>query len=286
MRQVHGLSEDGETIVLRRFSGGVACDPGRGDDRLKRMLVVDVETTGLDPKTDRVIEFAAADVSCTEDGRVTQHHGTYSWLQDPGRPIPPEVTAITGITDADVAGQAIPVQAEELLADADFVVSHNASFDHPFCRKRWPDTVDQKVWACSWRQVEWERWGFGVHKQDILARFHGFFYDAHRAEIDVEALVKLLQMRPEPEADRYLSQLQSYVREGSYRLLAVGTPYSAKDELKQRGYSWDSERRVWWTTVRTSEFDDTRQWLEDLYERYGCRSKPVIQKIDPRQQWA
>lgn len=286
MHQVHGLSEDGKTIVLHRFDGGVCCDEARPDDEAKRMLVVDVETTGLSPEADRIIEFAAAEVRCTDDGRVIQHLGTHSWLQDPGCPIPDEITEITGIRQEDVLGKRIPARAEELLADADFIVSHNASFDWPFCRRRWPDAIDGKVWACSYRQVEWGQWGFAVQKQEILARFHGFFYDAHRAEIDVEALVKLLQMQPEPQAPRYLAQLLRSMADVHYRLLAVGTPYPAKDELKRRGYSWDNERRVWWTTACSSELEEQQGWLEDLYGRYGCRSNPVIQKIDPTQQWA
>lgn len=286
MRQVHGLSDDGKTIVLQHFDGGVECDEKREGDEPKRLLVVDVETTGLAARSDRIIEFAAAELLYTDDGRVVKHSGTYSWLDDPGRPISDEITAITGITDADVSGKSIPARAEELMHDADVIVSHNASFDWPFCRKRWPDAVDGKVWVCSWRQIDWAAWGFPVQKQELLARFHGFFYDAHRAEIDVEALVKLLQMRPEPEAPRYLAQLLHYLKDTRYRLVAIGTPYDSKDELKQRGYSWDSEQRAWWTTSRASQMEEEQEWLEDLYARYGSRGRPLIQKIDPQQQWA
>jgi DNA polymerase-3 subunit epsilon len=286
MRQVHGLSRDGKTIVLWHFDGGVECDSMQEGDAPKRLLVVDVETTGLDAKVDRMIEFAAAELLYTDDGRIVKHVGTYSWLEDPKLPIPEEITAITGITDADVRGKSIPARAEELLHDADMIVSHNASFDWPFCRRRWQEAVDEKVWACSLRQIDWKAWDFPVHKQELLTRFHGFFYDAHRAEIDVEALVKLLQMRPEPQAPRYLAQLLHYLEDTRYRFVAVGTPYEAKDELKQRGYSWDPERRAWWTTSQASRMEAEQEWLEDLYARYRSRGRPFIQKIDPRQQWA
>ena len=286
MRQVCGLSEDGMTIVLRHFIGGVGCDEMRGGDAPKRLLVVDVETTGLDAEADRIIEFAAAELLFTGDGRIVKHLGTHGWLEDPGRPIPDEVTAITGIADADVHGRTIPARAEELVHDADLIVSHNASFDWPFCRRKWPDAIDEKVWACSLRQIDWAGWGFPAQKQELLARFHGYFYDAHRAEIDVEALVKLLQMQPELHAPRYLAQLVAYTKDTRYRLVAVGTPFAAKDELKQHGYSWDPERRAWWSTASESEMPVEQGWLQDLYGRYRCSRSPVIQKIDPRQQWA
>ena len=39
------------------------------------------------------------------DGRIFEIHEAFQKLRDPGRPIPPEITAITGITDEMVAGQ-------------------------------------------------------------------------------------------------------------------------------------------------------------------------------------
>ena len=286
MRQVHGLSEDGSTITLHHFGGGVQCDPMTAGEPTKTLLVVDVETTGLDPKTDVMIEFAAAELRYTDDGRIVQHVDTYSWLEDPGRPLPPEITEITGLRDDDLNGKQIPARAEELIADADLIVSHNAAFDWAFARQRWPDAVDEKVWGCSFKQIDWSGLGFPAAKQELLTRFHGFFYDAHRAETDVEALVKLLQMRPERDAPTYLKQLLDYLKDTRYRVLAVGTPYAAKDELKQRGYHWDGERRVWWTTARKAEAEAEKQWLGELYQAHRCRAMPLFQKIDPRQQWA
>ena len=286
MRQVHGLSEDGKTITLRHFDGGVQCEPAQQNDVPRNLLVVDVETTGLDAKVDTMIEFAAAQLHYTKDGRITQHFGTHSWLEDPGRPLPPEITEITGLRDEDLKGKRISPRAEELLEDADLIVSHNAAFDWAFTRKRWPDAVDEKVWGCSFKQIDWIGLGFPAAKQELLTRFHGFFYDAHRADTDVEALIRLLQMRPERDAPCYLKQLLDYLEDTRYRVLAVGTPYAAKDELKQRGYHWDGERRVWWTTARKAEAEVEKQWLGELYREYRCQSSPVFQKIDPRQQWA
>lgn len=286
MRQAYGLSEDGSRIILERFTGGVRCGHPHPTDEPLKLLVVDVETTGLDPEHEHIIEFAAADLLYTDDGRIIGHTATHNWMNDPGDPIPDHITEITGITDEDVEGQRIPDLAEQLLADADLIISHNAAFDWSFCRKRWPDAVDGKVWACSLRQIDWNGWGFPVAKQEMLARFHGFFYEGHRASIDVEALVKLLQLRPQEFAPTYLAQILQYARESRYRVLAVGTPFEAKDELKQRGYNWDGERRVWWTITRQTDKQNEADWLGELYARYGCRRDPVFQKIDPTQQWA
>jgi DNA polymerase-3 subunit epsilon len=62
-----------------------------------RIIVVDVETTGLDPQQDRIVELCVQ--YALDDGApaVTQRF-------DPGIPIPPEATAIHKISDSDVTG--------------------------------------------------------------------------------------------------------------------------------------------------------------------------------------
>lgn len=68
---------------------------------LDRPLVFfDLETTGLNPKHDRIIELAL--IKVTPQGDVLERVRRFN----PGIPIPPEATAVHGITDADVAGEA------------------------------------------------------------------------------------------------------------------------------------------------------------------------------------
>ncbi len=96
------------------------------------LLAVDTETTGFDVgKGERVVEVAYVRIA---DGRIA---GEWSSFVHPGKPIPPEVTRIHGITDAMVAGA--PPLAEvgralrEACADLPLVF-HNAPFDLPFLR--------------------------------------------------------------------------------------------------------------------------------------------------------
>jgi DNA polymerase-3 subunit epsilon len=91
--------------------------------------VLDVETTGLDPKVDRVVEFACLRVSA---GTVLER---FASLVDPERAIPGRASDVHGIFDRDVAGA--PTLAElaprirALTRDA-VVVAHNARFDASF----------------------------------------------------------------------------------------------------------------------------------------------------------
>jgi DNA polymerase-3 subunit epsilon len=92
-------------------------------------VVVDLETTGLSPGVDRITEIGAVKV---RGGEVL---GELQTLVHPGRPIPPAVTAVTGIDDRLVRG-APPVEAVlptwlEFARDA-VLVAHNARFDTSF----------------------------------------------------------------------------------------------------------------------------------------------------------
>ena len=57
-------------------------------------IVLDTETTGLNPARDKVLEIGAARI---EQGRVVE---TFETLIDTGVPIPERITELTGITDA------------------------------------------------------------------------------------------------------------------------------------------------------------------------------------------
>ena len=64
---------------------------------LRNYVIVDLETTGLRPADDRIIEVGAIRVMEGEEVQV------YNRLVYPGRPIPPVITEIVGITDDMVA---------------------------------------------------------------------------------------------------------------------------------------------------------------------------------------
>lgn len=93
--------------------------------------VIDLETTGGDRATDMITEVAAVKV------RGGESLGTFQTLVNPGRAIPPNITVLTGLTDALVGPapriEAILPSLLEFLGDA-VLVAHNARFDVGFIR--------------------------------------------------------------------------------------------------------------------------------------------------------
>jgi ATP-dependent DNA helicase DinG len=98
----------------------------------KTYVSLDLETTGLDPMRDAIIEIGALRF----DGDEVLE--TFSTFVNPGRKIPPFVTELTGITNADVEGAPGGRQATYRLAEfvgRDPVVGHNIGFDLAFLRQ-------------------------------------------------------------------------------------------------------------------------------------------------------
>lgn len=95
-----------------------------------RELVFDTETTGLDPKEDRIFEIGIVE---TENRLPTGR--TRYYLLDPQRPLSEASTRITGFTDQDVAGKPKLADVIDDILDfigTDILVAHNASFDMGF----------------------------------------------------------------------------------------------------------------------------------------------------------
>ena len=96
-----------------------------------RQLVLDTETTGLDPATgDRVIEIAAIElVNLMPTGTV------YHTLLDPERDVPPEATKVHGFTAEMLRGKPKFAEIVEdfvgFLGDSE-IIAHNAPFDFGF----------------------------------------------------------------------------------------------------------------------------------------------------------
>jgi DNA polymerase III subunit epsilon len=258
--------------VLRRLQPTMQFGPAAAGARLQTVVLLDTETTGLEPAKNAIIELALVRVQVDMAwGVPVGAVQVYDGLQDPGRPIPPEVVELTGIQDADVAGKQLDeVRIAELLQGADWVIAHNAGFDRPFCEARLPQ-YRHLQWACSVSDMNWKAEGRSSAKLEQLALAQGWFYDAHRAEMDCHALLAVLAQPLPKKPGTGLMHLLTQAARPSYRLYATSAPFDAKDTLKARGYRWNAEARVWFCALVGDEALQAEcEWLqEQVYQRRG-----------------
>jgi DNA polymerase-3 subunit epsilon len=173
----------------------------------KRPIVFfDLETTGVDVVKDRIVEISLLKVY--PNGKEESH----TFLVNPGRPIPPETTAIHGIADADVADK--PAFKElartiyNLVKDADLAGYNSNKFDIPllaeeFLRAGIDFDMGKRV-AVDVQNI------FHRMEQRTLVAAYKFYCQkdltqAHSAQADVQATYEVLKA----QLDRYPDDLEN-----------------------------------------------------------------------------
>lgn len=251
------------------------------------VVILDTETTGLDAAREKITELAMLRVDVdTVTGLPCGAVTVYDGLEDPGKPIPEEIVKLTGITDDMVKGRRLDeALIERLLQGVDLVLAHNAGFDRPFVEARLPQFA-QLNWACSFADIDWKRQGQSSAKLEYLAMAQGWFYDAHRAEMDCHALLAVLCTRLPVTQTSGLARLMAVAQDTTFRLQATGAPFDAKDALRARGYRWNAAVKVWHTQVVSADLLDAEcAWLKS--EVYGQRTAQVqVELLDAKHRYS
>jgi len=218
-------------------------------------LIVDVETTGLDASSDHIIEVGLLEFMMFP-GKPASISRMYGALDDPGIPVPPEIERITGISTHQLTGQSVDwALVASMMSRAKIVIAHNMEFDRSFFRARKELKGLESHWGCSIRHIDWKSKGASSLALNYLAADHGFINPfAHRALFDCATTFRLIA--------GHLDELiqSSYLK--SVRIDALNSPFEKKDLLKEQGYRWDAQRRIWHKTILESHLDKERVFLE------------------------
>jgi DNA polymerase III subunit epsilon len=285
------LDATGDFRVLRRLVPRVPTPTPAGYDG-KFGVIIDFETTGLDPTRDEIIEVAAVKFRYSNSDEISGVAGVFQSFNEPSKPIPAEIVELTEITDMMVAGHRIDAAAIEKFVsdDVKICISHNANFDRKWAESRWP-IFEHMNWGCSMSDIDWKKTsGFGGAKLDYLLAGAGFFHGAHRAIDDCQAVLEILD-RPLPgQSATAFAKLLDHARRKTIRVWAQGAPFELKDVLKRRGYRWsdgsDGRPRSWYTDVDEDKRDAELKFLrQEIYQRdvdILCREITALDRFSNR----
>ena len=263
-------------------------DPG--PVTLLRGLYVDCETTGTDPEYDDVIEVAVFPFTYTPQGHIVHvlHHEARAWRSDPGRPLAPEIVALTGLTDEMLRGQRIDADAASaLFAASNMVVAHNAKFDRAFFEKTLP-AARELPWACSLEEVPWTEAGFPSRALHCLACSYGVYArERHRALADCEVGLWLLSRALPHCGQGVFAAMRAKAMIGTVGLWAIHAPFEAKGLLKARRYRWMPEARAgimksWWTELAPENVGAEIEWLRAHVYWAFASTAPRVEEFPQR----
>lgn len=280
LEEAIGLLKENNYKVTRPFSPRTSYTDTTPPAKLVKAAIVDTETTGVNHDADKIIELGIVVVEyCPESGQVYRVLETFNELEYPGMPIPPESTKIHGITDEMVANKKIDDNAvEALMADVSIVIAHNSNFDRGFMEARLP-LFENKAWACTYAQVPWKAEGIGSASLEFLAYRFGFHFSGHRASVDCHALLEVLHSDMPISGNKVMKVLLESARVPEIKVWALNAPFDNKDKLKEKGYRWNGERKLWSGLVTKPELEMEVDWLR--YEVYDNRKfKLELEKVD------
>lgn len=156
---------------------------------MQDFTAIDVETTGLNPKTEKMIEIGAVKV---RDGKIV---AKYDSLINPGKKLEERIIELTGITDEMLADAPLPEKVLPEFFDfigEDILLGHSIMFDYSFLKRaavnmglvkskdnRYGiDTL--RIARCCLRELE-------SRSLPYLCKYYEIPHRAHRAVNDAEA---------------------------------------------------------------------------------------------------
>ena len=215
--------------------GSVVTMP-RGQSLDDTFVVFDIETTGLSKETESITEIGAVKVV---DGKIIDRFSTFV---NPERPIPAEITKLTGITNEMVADA--PVITEILPKFLEFcqdavLVAHNANFDTGFIRLNAERKCGIEVKNTVLDTLELSRSllpELKKHKLDIVCEQLGVSLEGHHravndAEATAEVFLKFIDMLVEKEIYKvddinvFSSQTVNYKKLKAYHAIILAKDY-------------------------------------------------------------
>jgi DNA polymerase-3 subunit epsilon len=235
----------------QKFEQIVLNDTEVSENRLRKLVILDTETTGIDNAAE-LIELAFC--VCTYDVRtrtVLSIDCCFDAFSKPEKELSQEVSELTHITNDMLPKQKLSYDDfKEYLPEKCLVVAHNASFDRRILERTYPYVLADLHWADSMTEIDWRKKGFNGKGLELLLTQAGYWYEAHRAINDVLALLWLII------STGTLAELCNNASKVSLEV-RLSVSYAEKDQVKELGFRWHGDDKTW-----SRNFESMAAWQE------------------------
>jgi len=253
---------------------------GTASDSEKNGVIIDVETTGLEDD-DEIIEICCLPFTFNASGDVTNMGEPFVTRGAPkNKTVNKFISDLTGIMPDDLIGLELDLKmVHQMIKYSDVVIAHNAGFDRRMLENtfdnndfEWP----RSLWLCSSNDFNWRESGILSNKLDYIAYKLGFFFEHHRADIDCKATLHVISHNTE-NGSILKNMFKGFLPH--YMMMAKKSPFETKGILKERGYSWNVQRKTWEKPIPKDEMNEEKEWLEN--EIYNGMEEYEYFQIDP-----
>ena len=244
----------------------------------KPLIVFDLETTGLDLVNDRIIQISY--IKVMPSGEELRE----SFFVNPGRHIPAEVEALTGISDGDVASaktfKELASTLEATFKGCDFAGYNSNHFDIPMLAEEFLRAgIDFDFSRC--RLIDAQTIFHKMERRNLAAAYKFYCgrkmeddFQAHRADEDTEATYRVLM----GELDKYSPEVQ----EEPDRQLPNDMDYLA--EFSKVNDNVDFAGRIVWKPVVDSAGKpvmdkDGKPLRQEVFNFGKHKGKPVVEVL-------
>lgn len=234
-------------------------------------VFLDIETTGIDPNLDHIIEIACVK---WKDGGIGDR---FESLINPHKALPYEITLLTGITDEDVKSapsfSEIKSQIFEFIGNLS-IVGHNIAFDSSFLQTHHAEFKNVEIDTIALARILLRK--ESSYALEVLMKKYGLeTKNSHRAMADVESTVKFFEFLLDGMA-RLPSEVLSEMREVLMRSEWAGKVVF--EGGKRKGGKEERGREEWRNKERRKRFEEEESiWGSDVVQDFLNGEKILLQ---------
>lgn len=216
---------------------------------MRRVLILDTETTGIDPATEACIEVACVVFDVALASPIVSfasliNHDSNAMEKVNG--IPAELLAVSPPPEI------VWPRVEAMARTCDAILAHSAVFDRGFVSD---ELRDSKPWICTKDDLGWPKQTKPGQSLVALALAHGLgVASAHRALADCDLLSRLLSRIAADGVDLAAFLARGLRPKATFQAIVS---FADKDKAKDAGFAWEPESKRW---LRTLAIEDAQSF--------------------------